>query len=124
MQAISNVPTGEDTCRGQLGQDSFFIRSNFQLIRVKWTDIYWIHADGNYCYVVTADKRYAVKSSMKKLLSRLPVQYFCRIHKSYIVHIGYIEKIDTKENIVTVGEQDLPMGRMHKEPLLQQLDII
>ena len=104
--------------------DSFFIRSNNQLIRVRWNDIYWIHADGNYSYIVTAEKRYAVKSSMKKLLSRLPLQHFLRIHKGYIVQIAYIEKVDTKDNIVTVGEHDLPLGRIYKEQLLEKLDII
>lgn len=125
MQATLHTPDdGDSYLGGHPVQDSFFIRSNYQLIRVRWNDIYWIHADGNYCYVVTLDKRYAVKSSMKKLLSRLPMQYFLRIHKGYIVHIDYIEKIDTKDNIVTVIGQDLPMGRIYKDHLLQLLDII
>lgn len=124
MQATLNMPEDGGYELGHPVHDSFFIRNNYQLIRVKWNEIHWIHADGNYCYVVTADKRHAVKSSMKKLLARLPVQIFLRIHKGYIVHIDYIEKIDIKENIVTVGETDLPIGRIYKEPLLQQLDII
>lgn len=123
MQATIEMSKEETPC-GHTEHDSFFIRSNYQLIRVRWNDIHWIHADGNYCYIVTADKKYAVKSSMKKLLTRLPLQYFLRIHKGYIVRIDYIEKIDTKDNIVTVGQTDLPMGRIYKEPLLQQLDII
>jgi DNA-binding LytR/AlgR family response regulator len=105
-------------------QDSFFIRNHHQLIRVKWMDIHWLHADGNYCHVVTASRKYAVKSSMKKLASRLPLDLFLRIHKAYIIRIDSIEKIDTKDNVVTIGDQMLPIGRMYKERLLQQLDII
>lgn len=105
--------------------DSCFIRTNFQLIRIQWNDVNWIHADGNYCLIVTNDKKYAVKSSLKKLLVRLPMQYFLQIHKGYIVKIDCIEKIDLKDNLVTmIGDQILPIGRIFKDQLLQQLDII
>jgi len=124
MQATSEFR--EEDCQRMVSaaSDHFFIRSNHQLIRVKWSEVFWIHADGNYCYIVTTDKRYAVKSSMKKLLAKLPMQDFLQIHKGYIVKMDCIERIDIKDNVVIIGENYLPIGRIYKDQLLQQLNII
>lgn len=114
----------EDEPPATILQDSFFIRNNYTLIRVRVKDVWWVHADGNYCYVVTSEKKYIVKSSLKKLLSRLPVSLFVQIHKGYVVQIECIEKVDIKENVVMVCDTPLPLGRIYKEQLLENLDII
>ncbi len=114
----------EDDPTATVLQDSFFIRNNHTLIRVRVKDVQWVHADGNYCYIVTSEKKYIVKISLKKLLSRLPMSLFVQIHKGYIVQMECIEKVDTKENTVTICDTILPLGRIYKEQLLESLDII
>ncbi|MBK7869684.1 MAG: LytTR family transcriptional regulator [Saprospiraceae bacterium] len=105
-------------------QGYFFIRTNNLLTRVNVADILWVNADGNYCYIHTLQKKHAVKISMKKLTTKLSCKYFVQIHKSYIVQLQFIEIVDTKENIVRIGETNLPLGRIYKEKLLPFLDII
>ncbi|MFN7117515.1 MAG: LytR/AlgR family response regulator transcription factor [Saprospiraceae bacterium] len=94
------------------------------MIRINWQDIYWIQAEGNYCSVVTIDKRFAVKTSLKKFLSKLPLPHFMQIHKAYIVNIRSIEKIDLKDSVVIIDGNYLPFGRIYRDTLLQQLEII
>lgn len=105
-------------------QDSFFIRTNFVLERVRLKDILWVQADGNYTCIVTSEKKYIVRLSMRKVFSRLPASNFIKIHKTYIVQASLIEKVDTRENIVTVGNFPLPLGKIYKDRLLELLDII
>lgn len=124
MQATPDFQEEGDQDGKRVTTDCFFIRSNLQLIRVNWNDICWVHAEGNYCNLITADKRFAVKSSLKKILSKLPMQHFLQIHKAYVVKINCIEKIDLKDSVVVVEGHHLPIGRIYKDILLEQLDII
>ncbi|HMN90828.1 MAG TPA: LytTR family DNA-binding domain-containing protein [Saprospiraceae bacterium] len=104
--------------------DIFFIRQQHALLRMRFSDIRWIHADGNYCYLHSKDRKYVVKSSLRKIISHLPPQEFIQIHKSYIVRFAAIEKIDIRDNIIGIGADNLPMGRKYKEHLLTLLNII
>lgn len=105
-------------------KNCFFIRGNNQLTKINVAEIQWVSADGNYCYIYTAHKKYAVKISMKKLATRLSPQEFLQIHKSYIVKFDAIDLVDTKENFVRISETNLPMGRIYRERLLTRLDIL
>lgn len=108
----------------KLDNNSFFIRGNNQLTKVNVADIQWVSVDGNYCYLYTLQKKYAVKISMKKLAPRLSPQHFIQIHKSYIVQLNAIDLVDMKENFVRIGETNLPMGRIFRDKLLLRLDIL
>lgn len=105
-------------------KDSFYIRNNNVLTRVELTEINWIQADGNYCEIHTQNKKHAVRTSLKKLAAMLPGQQFVQIHKSYVIRLDQIEKLDTNENMVWVGNEGLPLGRTFKDNLLKRLNII
>ena len=105
-------------------KDLIFIRTNNLINKVKLADINWIHADGNYCYIHTRSRRFVVKISLKRLSFKLTSNQFIRVHKSYVIRIGAIDKIDTNQNIVYVGGQQIPVGRAFKVELLKKLDIL
>ena len=98
--------------RALSNERDFFIRSNNKLHRLRLKDILWIHADGNYCYINTAEKKFAVKISLRRLAAKLPPKEFTRIHKSYLVRTECIDGIDIHENTVFLGQQKLPLGRV------------
>ena len=104
--------------------DFLFIRTNNIINKVKLSDIKWIHADGNYCYIHAGNRRYAVKISLKKITEKLTSGRFIRIHKSHVVQVDYIDRIDTNKNLILVGNQQLPVGRVFKIDLMQKLNII
>ncbi len=75
--------------------DKFFIRVNDQpqLIYVK--DIVFIGAENQYTMLNLADeKTYLVRKSISKWLEALPSSNFIRIHRSTIINIDYIQKIE------------------------------
>lgn len=103
---------------------SFFVRTNSILKKVNFRDILWIHADGNYSYIYTRKQRFAVKISMKKFFEKLSSSQFVRIHKSFIVNLNYVERIDLMNNDLMIGEKVLPIGRVYKVMLLDKLDVL
>ncbi len=56
--------------------------------------VYVIEADGNYCRVYTTKKTFYLLMSLKAVLQRFPSMDFFRAHKSYIVNLTHIRRID------------------------------
>jgi DNA-binding LytR/AlgR family response regulator len=113
-----NSPFGLDT------KDNFYIRNNNILTRIQLSDIFWIRAEGNYCEISVEERNHAVRTSLKKLAEMLPEHQFVQIHKSYIIRLDKIEKLDTNESVVWVNGNGLPLGRTYKDKLMQRLNII
>ena len=54
--------------------------------------IQYIKAQDKYTTVVTLTGDYLVRRTMKFWEKELPEQDFCRIHKSYLVNLEYLDK--------------------------------
>ncbi|MEN0004293.1 MAG: LytTR family DNA-binding domain-containing protein [Bacteroidota bacterium] len=104
--------------------DNLFIRTNNVLHKVNYKDILWVHADGNYCYLHTSTRKYAVKVSLKKLMHKLWKYDFIRIHKSFVIQLTKIARIDLQNNMLELENQKFPIGRAYKADLLDHLDIL
>lgn len=125
MTATTKTSPSSVTWEGAIKKnESFFIRSNNVLCRVDWQDIIWIHAEGNYCIIHTSNKKFAVKISLIKLCKMLSPISFARIHKSYVVHLSFVDRINLNENILFIKERGLPIGRAFKTDLLNSLTIL
>ena len=112
--------TNEDITKNS----SFFVRQNGVLNKLDWRDIFYVHADGNYCYLHTGSKKFAVKISMRRLFERLEAFGFIRIHKSYVVQAYYIDNINVNNNQVSINGEQLPVGRAFKKALLDKVDVL
>lgn len=103
---------------------SVFVRVQNHLQKILVEEIRWIHADGNYCYLHLDQKRFALKTSLKRLIKKLPKGHFVRIHKSYVVRLKNVEKIDVQTNELSIGSTTLPIGRTFRPDLLDQINIL
>lgn len=103
---------------------SVFVRVQNHLQKILIDEIRWIHADGNYCYIHLDQKRFALKTSLKRLVKKLPSGHFVRIHKSYVVCLRNVEKIDVQSNELSIGTATLPIGRTFRPDLMDQLNIL
>jgi DNA-binding LytR/AlgR family response regulator len=83
--------------------------------------IFWIEANRNYCTIHIADKHYILKCSLKSLYGKLPKDIFIHIHKSFVVKLSLIKRIDLKAKRVWIGDMPLPLGRRYVKDLQQHL---
>lgn len=102
--------------------DHMFIKKNKGYSRVNYEDITFVEALADYVQVNTTKERFTVLSTMKSISQRLPSDKFLRIHRSYIVQIDKIERID--ENMVSIGEKTVPVSRSYKESLMKHLNLL
>ncbi|WP_298650500.1 LytTR family DNA-binding domain-containing protein [uncultured Proteiniphilum sp.] len=60
-------------------------------------DIVYIRSDGDYVQIVTAQNRFLKEETMKYFEVGLPSSQFVRVHRSYIVNVEKILRIETYE---------------------------
>ena len=96
----------------------FFIKSGYDLIKVKSKDILFIKSDTDYTEIVTSEKKYLSSDSLKSWLEKLNTP-FCQIHKSYLINTSHLQKVSGNQ-VYLNNEHILPIGRAYKEHFLKQ----
>lgn len=105
-------------------RSNFYVKSNNRLLKVKQQDILAIMADGNYCEIITAQRRHAVKISLRRIKMKLSSLLFRQIHRNYIVQLPKIESVDLSTGEVYLSGDAYPIGGSYRQELIECLDRI
>jgi DNA-binding LytR/AlgR family response regulator len=95
-----------------------FLKSGTQTHRVRVADIRYIYKESNYLEVHTLDKKIQVRANMGDIFSWLPVEPFCRIHKSFVVALKHVETIEVHQ--VRIGKTTLPIGASYRDEFMKR----
>lgn len=106
----------------EANQEFIFIRDNNLITKIKFEELFYIQAMGDYMKLITRDKFYVLHSTMKALESKLPASAFVRIHRSCIINIHHLDQIE--DNIAYVLHTPLVIGESYKQPLLKRLNYL
>ncbi|MNK21535.1 Transcriptional regulatory protein YehT [compost metagenome] len=90
----------------------FFIKSSGQQHRINFDDILYVESIKDYVNIKTENQEFIVLETLKSLENQLP-ENFARVHKSYILNINKIEKIDVKNVFLNSGKE-IPIGETYK----------
>jgi len=91
---------GESAAKNYEYSDSIYVRMNNYASRfIKISSISFIEPVGNYSRIVTNEgKHCVVLKTLKQWKEELPDNNFVRIHRSSIVNIDHIDRIEKKSN--------------------------
>ena len=94
-------------------EDRLLLRLDDHLAFLRVDAIKYVEAAGDYSYVHTSDgKRRLVHKPLKEWENRLPDNYFLRIHRSTIVNMEHVHRLEPWSNysyLVYVGGVDEPL---------------
>lgn len=102
---------------GKPDDEFCFIKTGYDQVRLFYNDILYIESEGNYLSFVTEDKKHLTRMTMAEAEAMLPAEIFIRTHRSYLVHIKKIEKIE-RTQIIIAGKA-IPLGDAYKQALLK-----
>jgi two-component system LytT family response regulator len=96
--------------------DYIFIKTGYEQVKVRFDDIYYIEAEGNYVNFVLKNSKLLSRMTFTEMENILPKNKFIRIHRSYIVARSCIDKIERHQ--VFVNGIYLPVGDSYVQNLV------
>jgi len=108
--------------REEQGDESFFLKTDYRIVKVAVSDIRYIEGMSEYLkvWLEGQPKPIITLLSMKKMEERLP-DNFMRIHRSYIINLDKIQEVN-KNRVIMDAETYLPIGDLYKEAFQAYLD--
>lgn len=93
-----------------------YIKESGVQYQVYLDEILYLEGLRDYVRICTVRRSFMVLANLKDLLQRLPQQRFARIHRSYIVNMDKLEKIQAGH--VVIGQKELPLGDTYRKEFL------
>lgn len=94
--------------------DHFFIRADYKLIKIYFDEILYIEGLDDYLKIHLLNKKTVVaRMTLKTIISKLPVDEFMRVHRSFIIPLKKIECIKNKQ--VFIAGTEIPIGNSYDE---------
>jgi len=121
LQACQLAQTRISTLQsGNIEQESLFVKDGHNWVQIKHSNILYVQGQDNYAGIAESDKTTLTRTTLTQLESKLPQDQFLRIHKSYIISLSKIEKIEKHQ--VTIGKTRIPLSKLFRDVLLQRLN--
>jgi DNA-binding LytR/AlgR family response regulator len=73
------------------------VKKNKEIRFISICDIHYIEANGDYVLIYTGTGRFIKDKTMKYWETHLPGAQFVRIHRSFIINIEYLAKLELYE---------------------------
>lgn len=96
-----------------------YVKHEDSFVKIDWKDIIYIEAMQNYLKLHLNHRCLIIHQTMIAIEELLPKEHFYRIHKSFLININHIESISGGR--VFIKETELPISRMRKEALLNEV---
>jgi two-component system LytT family response regulator len=104
----------------------FPVRANGEIYFVRVEDVDWIDAEGNYVALHAAGRRHLVRDTIKSLETRLDPAKFVRVHRSAIINVDRLRKLQPYfhgEYVITLQDgTTLTSSRTYSEKLRALLE--
>ncbi len=106
----------EDKSRGFLK-----VMDKGYLVPLPYSEIVYLQADGLYTKVFTKAKSYLVRDILKSFEEKLPSGKFLRVHKSFLVNVGFIASFNAKR--INLGDTNIPIRRGLYKELMEKINV-
>lgn len=102
-------------------KDCIFIKKDYLLVKIKFNELKYVKADGNYVEIFCEGKKFLTRSTLKDFMHKLPNDLFAQVHKSYAVNIEYIDAIEYTS--LLIGKEKIPISRTMVTDIKRRLKI-
>ncbi len=96
---------------------TLFVKDGYDFVRIDLAELLFVESEGNYLMFYVDDKKVVTRMTIAEGLAQLPATDFMRVHKSYIVNLKHIDKIERHQ--VLVGDRlPIPLSPGYRDELL------
>ncbi len=94
-----------------------FLKTGYEQEKVKFSDILYLEAAGNYVNFVMKEKSLLSRMTFAELEAILPMNEFIRTHRSYIASISNIDRIERHQ--VHISGSTIPVSESYMQGLAE-----
>lgn len=106
----------------EIEPDFMFVRSEYENVKINFSDILFIEGLKDYVKIYTADNKFTLTLiSLIKLENLLSSKGFARIHRSYIINIKYVKSI--QKNKVLIADKRIPISESYKTAFFEKINL-
>jgi two-component system LytT family response regulator len=99
----------------QTTQDSLFVKSEYKMVRIFFSEIKYIESSNEYIQIhLVNDVPVTTLIRLKVMEEQLPKDKFMRVHRSFIVNLDRVKVIE-RNRIVFDHNVYIPVGEQYKE---------
>lgn len=120
LRNLGNIASEGEQSDNDRKASYMLVKVEYSTVKVNFGDIIYIEGVKDYVKIVTLKKTLLTKSTMKHIEEKLPADEFVRVHKSYLVSLTKIEKIEN--NRIIFGEKYIPVGEYYKDGFYKRLE--
>ncbi|CCH56430.1 two component transcriptional regulator, LytTR family [Fibrisoma limi BUZ 3] len=96
-----------------------FVKDGYDWVRINLDELLYVESEGNYLTFQEIGKKTLTRMTIGEAVDMLPADEFMRIHKSYIVALNRIEKIERHQ--LTIGKVQVPLSGSYRDELLERV---
>ena len=96
--------------------DHLYVKTGYEQVKVNYDEILYLEASGNYVSFVLTDKTILSRSTFAEVVNLLPAGKFARVHRSYMVSVSKVEKLERHQ--VNIGKYKIPLSENYAQNLL------
>jgi len=94
-------------------RDYIFIRTEGHLKKIDLKSICYIEGMKDYLSIHTGEGRIMTLMNFRDMLDLLPEERFIRIHRSFIIHVDFIDRVESK--VVIVKNKRIPISKAYRD---------
>lgn len=103
-------------------EDDLYIHVKNKLIKISIKDIEIIKTHANGVQIVMEDCNYIIKTSLVKILKKLPKAQFIKVHQSYIINLSKI--VDIQSTHILINKEEIPISKLNKASLMSRINLM
>lgn len=98
-----------------------FIKQDGMWQKISLQTIGYIKADNNNVIVVTDHDKHRTNIKLKNMVDKLPENEFMQVHRSYVVRLNKITKVDGE--IIEINNKTIPVSKPYMNELYNRLKL-
>lgn len=116
LKAVHKIKMDEDA---PSKQEHIFIKCDGMIVKISLEDILYVETAKDYVFIYTTEKRYMTLVSMRQIENNLPKSDFMRIHRSYLIGLRHVEKIEG--NRVHIANTKISISRALRDEVYERI---
>jgi two-component system, LytTR family, response regulator len=97
-----------------------FVKDSYDMVRIVLADLQYVQSEGNYLTFKETSKKTVTRMTLTEAIELLPEKKFLRVHKSYVINLNHVQKIERHQ--VSVAEKEfVPIASNYHSELMDAL---